>query len=704
MPAVELPPRSSIFNHSFYVKIVCTFIGLLLITVVPILYYNFYESRKIVLDLCDEQLNQTSRTVIEKMNNYFLPASITVDMSSTLSEIGAIPYTNHAQVERYTLGVLKYYPQVAMFYLADEHGCYIRAWKLPDGTMEGRLIRQDTSPPSDIFKYWDSEFRLLRTEKSDKQIDYDPRVRPWYTGAKDTSTNYWTDSYILFRNKKPAITASHPVVGRDGEIAGVWAMDIELDEISSFLKGLKIGRSGIAFILNQKNELVAYPEFHRIIKEENGTISPVHVQDLGVEAVSAAFREHEKTGKKKFTITSGRKRYLVSFTEFPKTFPVPWKMGILVPEDDFIMGARALMIQALVISSFILAGAILAAFFIARSITRPIQLLAEETKKIKNFHLEERIAISSYIKEIQMMSNAISAMKSGLKAFRRYVPAELVRQLIHTGKEARLGGQKKELTVFFSDVSGFTTIAESMSPEELMVNLSEYFDELTKILSRRHGTVDKYIGDAILAFWGAPLHDEEHVFNACSAGLDCQEKIAELNQRWESEGRHPFITRIGISTGETVVGNVGSSERINYTVMGDNVNLASRLEGTNKLFGTRIIVSHRTCEVVADKFWFRLLGTVAVKGKKEETTIYELMGRKAEGESEGETAWLCSEFTRGVEAYQAKEWTEACRIFKSIQERFPSDAPSKFYLSRCSHYIENPPESNWQGIEKLHSK
>ncbi len=704
MPAVEPASKSSILNHSFYVKIVCTFIGLLLITVAPILYYNFHESRKIVLGLCDEQLNQTSRTVIEKMNHYFLPASITVEMSSTLSELGAISRDNQEQVERYTLGVLKYYPQVAMFFLADEHGSYIRAWRLPDGTMESRLIRPDLSPPSDEFKYYDSEFKLLRTEKSNKPIDYDPRVRPWYTGARDSNANFWTDLYILFRNKRPAITSSHPVLGQDGRIVGVWAMDIELEEISGFLKNLKIGKRGIAFIINQKNEVVAFPEVQRIIREDNGTLNPVKIGDLGVAPVTEAFHVHEKTGKKKFTVESGGKRYMAAFSEFPRTFPVPWKIGIVVPEDDFIMNARELMIQVLVISLFILAAAILAAFFIARGITRPIQLLAEETKKIKNFHLEEKISISSYIREIQMMSNAISAMKSGLQAFRRYVPAELVRQLIHTGKEARLGGQKKELTVFFSDVSGFTTIAESMSPEDLMVYLSEYFDELTMILSRHRGTVDKYIGDAILAFWGAPVHDDEHVYNACCAGLECQEKIAELNQRWESEGRHPFITRIGISTGETVVGNVGSSERINYTVMGDNVNLASRLEGANKLFGTKIIVSHRTFEVAADRFWFRLLGTVAVKGKHEETTIYELMGRKVEEQAEEEIAWLCTHFTRGVEAYQAKKWDEACRIFANILEKHPADAPANFYHSRCTQYRENPPESDWRHLEKLRSK
>jgi adenylate cyclase len=347
--------------------------------------------------------------------------------------------------------------------------------------------------------------------------------------------------------------------------------------------------------------------------------------------------------------------------------------------------------------------AVLIAVLISRSITEPIRILAEETKKIKDFHLDDKIQVASRIKEIQMMINAISAMKTGLQAFRRYVPAELVRQLVHTGEEARPGGHKRELTVFFSDVAGFTTIAERMPPEDLMRHLSEYFDELTRILSDHKGTVDKYIGDGILAFWGAPVPDGDHAFNACTASLLCREKLIELRKKWSREGSDLLFTRIGISTGETIVGNVGSSERINYTVIGDNVNLASRLEGANKFFGTNIIVSQQTYEMVSDKFWFRPLGVIAVKGKFRESTIFELMGKKEEGKT-GPTDELCREFSLGLEAYLAREWEAAHRRFRELSVKFPSDTPTEFYLSRCSFHRNNPPGTDWRGIEYLESK
>lgn len=589
-----------------------------------------------------------------------------------------------------------------MFFVGDEQGNYIRAWMLPDGNIEGRIIERNISAPSNTFKYWDNKLKLCKTEKS-SHIDYDPRVRPWYIGAKESKANYWTDLYILARNKKPAITSAYPVIDAQGKVVAVWGVDIELDEISTFLKNLKVGKNGQVLIINAKNEVVAYPDVAKIVREEKGVLRPVRVEELGIDPIVTAFREYLKTGKKQAVIESHGKRYLASFTDFAQDFPAHWKIGLIIPEDDFIAGAKKLTRETLFICLIILVAAILLAILIARSISQPIKLLAVETEKIKDFRLDDKIKIMSYIKEIQRMTNAISAMKSGLQAFRRYVPAELVRQLIYTGEETRLGGQKRELTVFFSDISGFTSIAERMAPEDLMIHLSEYFDEITKILCDQKGTVDKYIGDGIMAFWGAPMPDDDHAFHACNAALICQKRLKELNRNWERDGKTPFITRIGISTGATVVGNVGSSERINYTVIGDNVNLASRLEGVNKFYRTGIIVSRATYETVSDKFWFRPLDIVAVKGKREETTIYELLEKQGEGESDT-TAELCVEFTKGFKTYLAQDWDGACKIFGDLAIKFPSDGPTDLYLIRCRKYRDHPPGPGWLGIEYLEYK
>jgi adenylate cyclase len=677
-------------------------VGLLIVTGVAIVSYNYYLNRKTVLELGDDLIVQINKTVMETTNNYFISAAVLVETSARLTEMGALYCTDTSQIELFTMGVLKSYPQISMFFLGDEQGNYIRAWRLPDGTMEGRVIERNIPSPTNTFKYWCSELKVVETKKSGN-IDYDPRVRPWYLGAKETKANYWTDIYILARNKKPAITSAYPVIDKQGNVVAVWGVDIELDEISTFLKNLKVGKNGIVFIINAKNEVVAYPEIGKIVREEGGALRPTKVEELGIDSISTAFREYLQTGKSKSVVYSHGKRYLASFTEFSQSFPARWRVAVIIPEDDFIGGAKNLIQETLLICLVILLAAISLAILIARSISQPIKHLAEETKKIKDFRLDDKIEITSYIKEIQAMTQAIAAMKSGLQAFRRYVPAELVRQLIHTGEETRLGGQERELTVFFSDISGFTTIAEGMAPEALMIHLSEYFDEITKILCDEKGTVDKYIGDGIMAFWGAPVPDDDHASRACSAALTCQARLKELNRKWEREGKTPLATRVGISTGATVVGNVGSSERINYTVMGDNVNLASRLEGVNKFYRTGIIVNRATYEAAADKFWFRPLDIVAVKGKREGTTIYELLARKGEGEPDT-TAELCHEFTQGVKTYLAQDWEGAWTIFSDLALKFPLDGPTELYLTRCRKYRDNPPGANWQGIEYLESK
>lgn len=701
-PADVISGKSTFGSRSFYVTILSAFVVLLLITVIPIIFVDYNRDKIIITDLTSELLEQNSMMVIEKTGNYFMPALISVELSSRLAELGAISCNDFSQIEMYTLGVLKSYPQVSMFFLADEQGNYIRAWRLPDGTTESRIIRPAASPPTDSFIYRDASFEVSRVEESNN-IDYDPRTRPWYIGAKMTGGNFWTDVYILFRNKKPAITSSHPVYDKSGKLIGVWAMDIELDEISNFLKTQKIGISGIELIINEKGEVVAYPDYSRLIKEEDGSLRPVKVEELGNEPIAAAYRGHMATGKTWSRFDSGGEKYISVFTDIPKPLPAQWKLGIVVPENDFIGRAKLSVLYMILISTVMLAVSVLVAILISRSVTRPIRLIAEATGKIKNFNLEEIIHIPSRTKEIQLMRDAISSMQKGLHAFRRYVPAELVRQLISTGKGAELGGQKKELTVLFSDIYGFTSIAERMPPEELMVHLSEYFDELTRIVSHHRGTIDKYIGDAILAFWGAPIHDDDHAVNACYAGLACQEKVAELNRKWAQEGKHALVTRIGISTGETVVGNVGSAERMNYTVVGDNVNVASRLEVSNKIYGTEIIVTGKTRDAAADKFWFRPIGLVTAKGKKDHVEIYELVGKKT-GKQTKETEELCADFIRGFEAYLSRNWIEAFEIFMKLSIKFPQDAPTSFYLERCSKFLVDPPGEDWLGIDHQETK
>jgi adenylate cyclase len=693
----------SIFaSHSFYVRIVTAFVALLVVTVLTIVTYNYRQNKGMVLGEGEDLMDQISLNVIDKTANFLLPASTVVEISARLVRSGVLSAADPRQIVLYTVGVLKSYPQMCMLFLGDEHGNYIRSWNQPDGNIETRIIQRQAAHPSDVIKYCDPDCHVLRIETA-RDFKYDPRIRPWYIGAKTTKSSYWTDLYVLFRNKQPAVTAAYPLMDNRGKFLGVWGTDIELAEMSNFLKKLKIGKNGVAFIVNAKNELVAYPDASRIVKEENGKLRPVRVEELGIASIAAAFREYVQTGRHKLVVESQGQRYLASFQDFPKSFGAPWKVVVVVPEDDFVGAAKEIIRDTVLICLVILVISIFLAILLARAISQPIKHLTKETKKISDFHLEDSPSLKSRIKEIQLMGHAIAAMRTGLQAFQRYVPAELVRQLIQTGEGATLGGHKRELTVFFSDIAGFTGIAEHLEPEALLLHLSDYFDELTRILSDQKGTVDKYIGDGIMAFWGAPLPDADHATRACQAALLCQARLQVLNQEWAAAGKPVFPTRIGISTGETVVGNVGSSERINYTVMGDNVNLASRLEGVSRLYDTQILVSQATYDRTAHAFWLRPVDLIAVKGKTTESTVYELLSIKGAGEAEvvGE---LCREFTRGFQAYLQRDWGEGVKIFGKLRKKFPHDVPVELYFHRCRKYLQKPPGPDWKGVTYLKYK
>jgi adenylate cyclase len=237
--------------------------------------------------------------------------------------------------------------------------------------------------------------------------------------------------------------------------------------------------------------------------------------------------------------------------------------------------------------------------------------------------------VSSYVKEINELGNTINLAQRAIWSFARFVPKEIVRRVIDNSISTELGGMRQEITVVFTDVRDFTTIAESTDPDILMHQTSRYFSALTDIFLAEGGTVDKFIGDAVMVFWNAPNPQPDHIERACRAALAGKAACEKLNAQFESEGLKSFFTRFGIHVGEAVVGNLGSTERMNYTALGDTVNLASRLEGLNKQFGTAILASEDVYSQVQHRFQLKAVGSVTAKGMTKETRVFELVGALA---------------------------------------------------------------------------
>lgn len=340
------------------------------------------------------------------------------------------------------------------------------------------------------------------------------------------------------------------------------------------------------------------------------------------------------------------------------------------------------------------------AYVIAQRIRRPLSRLEADMMRVRQFNLESTPPIRSRVIEINRMVEQLESMRSGLRSFQKYVPAELVRRLIARGVDAELGGSQQELTVFMSDIEGFTSMSEQVAPDLLVHHLSEYLTVVADCLHRTGATVDQYIGDAVLAFWNAPEPVADHAHRACEAALAAQAAIRDLNRQWQERGVGlSFRTRIGINSGLAIVGNIGSDDRMSYTAIGDQVNLASRLEGANKFYGTSVLLSqHTRDQLKAGCFVTRRVDQLVAYGKTVPIRVYELLGHQ--GEVADAVLDTVNDYEAAFTLYQQRSFSAAIDRL----ERHPHDPPSRVLLERCRRYHNEPPPAGWDGSFLLTSK
>ena len=281
-------------------------------------------------------------------------------------------------------------------------------------------------------------------------------------------------------------------------------------------------------------------------------------------------------------------------------------------------------------------------------------------------------------------------------AFSQYLSPTVIDQIVENPDMLQLGGEKREMTPFFSDIQGFSTISEGLTPEELVQLLNEYLTAMCDLISSYHGTIDKFEGDAIIAFWGAPLELPNHATVACHAAIDMQKKNEEMRKTLREQNRPMLYTRMGMSSGPVVVGNMGSADRMDYTMMGDVVNLAARLEGVNKFYQTFTMISQSTYELAKDDIDTRQLDVIRVVGKKEPIQVYEVLERK--NQTSSEKSGVVEKYLKALKLYQERNFADASKEFEKVLAIDPDDGPSQTYVKRCGVFLETPPEKDWDGV------
>jgi adenylate cyclase len=707
-------------SRKLYFDIVMSFLILLIITCLAISWYTFKSNAEAMLMLSDDLVTQTSHSSIERTMAYLEQAKTVTELGEKLIQKPTDITLQNSDLVSFMRWTLYQYPYLSAFYIGTQDGTFLQLRRMPPNSsyradptqlLPGnaqfaiRYIERQEKKEIETWYYLDINGKILDSEVLNK-VMYDHRSRDWYTSVIQSRSFKWSDVYVFSFNRAPGITSAFPIIF-DNKIAGVIATDIEISQLSKFLKESRIGKYGIAYILTTKGEVIADSTANQSTMVVGDKIRMMQINDLPHIPSRIAYQDYSNDRQQKSLFKHDGQDYVSYFFPFPEGFNKNWLVQIVAPTDAFIGSAKQTNIRILLMSMLILIVSAVIIFLLARKIAKPIVKLANEAINIKNFKLDEENDIQSDIYEIQLLNESMTSMRQSMRTFSKFIPKILVSKLMKTGQELTIGGKTKKTTLFFSDVAGFTTISESYPADKLMIHLSQYFEEVTQIIMQNNGIIDKFIGDAVMAFWGAPTPDKSQVLHACKAALLFKKRLHELNRKWKFEGKPELPTRIGLHTGEVIIGNVGSSDRMNYTVVGDTVNLASRLEGVNKMYGTEIIISEEVYKEVKEYALARPLDVVAVKGKNKGIKIYELLALYHEDAAllpTPEQIEFCKSFTQGFDLYLEQRWDEALKKFQDIIIKHGEDQTAALYIKRCKEFKKHSPGKDWDGVIHLKTK
>ena len=581
---------------------------------------------------------------------------------------------------------LRVHPQLSWIGYGEATGSYVGATRWEDG----EIVEYTANPAIDGSMPQQVAVAEDGTESPPKFAETKPYfvvTRPWFKAGLANSGVYWTPFEKMVTGGY-GITCTTRFTARGATSpTGVFHVDLRLERIAAFLSDIRIGNRGAVFLVDRQGHRVASPDGEH-----------VPAAALAVDSVPPGHAASSVDMPLRITTPLGS--YEIVFTPISVIGDIGLNLAVVVDRADITSGIkRGVLLAGGIAAAFTLAAIILGIILSAR-ISRPVAAITGDLAKVGAFNVSREPSPTSFVREISELGVSVDRMKASLRSFGHYVPTDLVRTLLAQGIDAELGVEPRCVSIHFSDIENFTTISEGIPPAELIKAMGRYFELMTGALFRHGGTVDKFMGDGIMAFFNAPEELPGHEHQACLAALEAQQLLAEMAKN-APQGQPIFRTRIGLGVGEVLVGNIGTPERFAYTLLGDEVNLVSRLEGLNKVYGTWIMATQALMERAGDGFEWRLLDRVAVKGRQQGTVVCELMGFKggiAPGILEARAA-----YESALEAYFAGDFAQAGKLFAQASELQPDDLAAKTMCERCETLAANPPRE-WDGIHVMHEK
>jgi adenylate cyclase len=650
---------------------------------------------------------QISQTLADTINDQIVSAvgdelqSITTEARSAMIAVRTLfvekvlDPSDAKKREFVFLSQLRAQPTISWVAFGWRDGSFFAVHKLGDAAIEMLEIagREPKLLRIDSYEYEGRDIKLR--DSHSEETKYSVTDQDWFDGANRSSEERWSTFKIHPDGERPA-AALAMAIDVDGKRAGVLSIIIELTRVSNFLSQLTVGKSAGAFILDRDGTAIASPDPDA--DELNALKTDHPLFPVAVDAIRQAGDGYETDKGQEFhtQVMRDGKAYEAVLT--PISFP-GWSLVTVVPESEFLGPVQATIRKLLIgLAIVIVFAGLLSAWLAQRLIAQPLIKVVNEIRHVERFDLEKVERHSSQLTEIENLSGAIADMALGLAAFRKYIPADLVRRLISDGDGARLGGAVRPMSVMFVDLAGFTGLSERLGGDIIPL-LSRYFDAVSAEVQRHGGTIDKFIGDAVMAFWGAPAANPDHAVDCCRAALACQRAVRALGLV-DDQGEALKI-RIGINSGDMLVGNIGSEVRLNYTVIGDAVNVASRLEGTNKLYETQIIIGPETRRLAGERICVRELDRLAVYGRAGGLEIFELLG--VAGEFTDASGWVeC--YAAGLASYRARDFATAIRHFETAVGLRGEDAASAMMIERCRQAMDALDGAEWDDVTVAQTK
>ncbi|MFI0848029.1 adenylate/guanylate cyclase domain-containing protein [Mesorhizobium sp. IMUNJ 23232] len=643
-PNYDAPPAPTRWVRPLRLHLSIVIILLLIGISAPLMGLTYEQGRRMALATAEEQMNQLSQHTIDRYRSLFNDGYSTVTVASVLKPLLSPPSVDLDAKTDLMIKTLEGSPYMDGFYVGYPDGAFLHAvavernpgWAQAVGAPAGTVFavrtidRSDTVPVS-TWRFLDQAGTVVG-ERSTSEVSYDPRKRPWYRAASNGGEPVAVGPYVTATTRSLALTLAAPMAGNRKVVVGA---DLLLATISRLLAREAVSENARGYVFDREKKLIVHSDeaiMGQVLEGllaggKNGHNSAA---DPALEPIREELRVIAEGQDRTARFEVDGEPYIarissVGFSDLLRGNTIV----IAAPLSDFIGPSQRLLTKNLIVTGIVLIAGIFVALVVARLISRALLALSEDAHQIGNLDFKARPAGFSWIAEINTLSRALASAREAIRTFALYVPRELVRNIVASGQASAGKAVRQEVSVLFTDIRDFTTISEQHSPEEVVGMLSTYFDLMNPIVERNNGVIVQYLGDSIYAMWNAPVADPSHVDDACRSALELKAAIDAFNAANRQAGRPELVTRFGVHTGEAVVGSVGAQARRQYTGMGDTVNVASRLEGMNKEYGTTILVSGAVRERCTEPFDFRSLGVAKAKGRNEGIEIFELTGPSA---------------------------------------------------------------------------